>query len=96
MSPALAVQGRGRQLFDLMLDHDLEGIVAKKLSDPYRPGTKWLKIKDRITPRKKDAGSCSIKNRPGRYRPIKETLCGVLSTMTVNTWCPTMLSPKLI
>jgi bifunctional non-homologous end joining protein LigD len=46
LSPALAVQGRGRQLFELMLDHDLEGIVAKKLGDPYDPATKWLKIKN--------------------------------------------------
>jgi ATP-dependent DNA ligase len=46
MMPALAVQGRGRQLFELMRDHDLEGIVAKKLSDPYGPATKWLKIKN--------------------------------------------------
>jgi ATP-dependent DNA ligase len=35
ISPALSVQGRGRQLFALMLEHDLEGIVAKKLMDPY-------------------------------------------------------------
>ena len=46
MSAALSVQGRGRQLFELMLDHDLEGIVAKKLMDLYGPATKWLKIKN--------------------------------------------------
>jgi ATP-dependent DNA ligase len=28
-----------------MHGHDLEGIVAKRLNDPYDPRTKWLKIK---------------------------------------------------
>jgi ATP-dependent DNA ligase len=30
-----------------MCAHDLEGIVAKRLGDPYEPRTKWLKIKNR-------------------------------------------------
>jgi bifunctional non-homologous end joining protein LigD len=46
ISQALSVQGRGRELFELMREHDLEGIVAKKLTDPYGPRTKWLKIKN--------------------------------------------------
>jgi bifunctional non-homologous end joining protein LigD len=46
ISPPVSVHGRGRQLFDLVQTHDLEGIVAKRLSDPYGPGTKWLKIKN--------------------------------------------------
>jgi ATP-dependent DNA ligase len=29
-----------------MRAHDLEGIVAKRLTAPYEPGTKWLKIKN--------------------------------------------------
>jgi ATP-dependent DNA ligase len=47
ISPPVSVHGRGRQLFDLVSMHDLEGIVAKRLTDPYGPGTKWLKIKNR-------------------------------------------------
>jgi bifunctional non-homologous end joining protein LigD len=47
ISPPVSVHGRGRQLFDLVQAHDLEGIVAKRLTDPYGPGTKWLKIKNR-------------------------------------------------
>ena len=35
VSESLAVQGRGRELFELMRAHDLEGIVAKRLDDPY-------------------------------------------------------------
>jgi ATP-dependent DNA ligase len=29
-----------------MRAHDLEGIVAKRLADPYGPRTRWLKIKN--------------------------------------------------
>jgi ATP-dependent DNA ligase len=46
ISEALAVEGRGRELFELMRDHDLEGVVAKRLADPYRPHTRWFKIKN--------------------------------------------------
>ena len=30
-----------------MCAHDLEGIVAKRLDDPYGPRVRWLKIKNR-------------------------------------------------
>jgi hypothetical protein len=29
-----------------MCAHDLEGIVAKRLADPYGPRVQWLKIKN--------------------------------------------------
>jgi bifunctional non-homologous end joining protein LigD len=35
ISEALSVTGRGRELFELMCSNDLEGIVAKRLRDPY-------------------------------------------------------------
>ena len=31
---------------DLMRAHDLEGIVAKRFADPYKPRVRWLKIKN--------------------------------------------------
>jgi hypothetical protein len=46
ISEALSVQGRGRELLELMQAHDLEGIVAKRLDDPYEPRVRWLKIKN--------------------------------------------------
>jgi ATP-dependent DNA ligase len=46
VSEALSVVGRGRSLLALTREHDLEGIVAKKLADPYEPSTRWLKIKN--------------------------------------------------
>ena len=42
------VQGQGKALYDAASEQKLEGIVAKKLGCPYRPGRKgreWLKVK---------------------------------------------------
>jgi len=33
-------------VFDLMCVNDLEGIVADRLTDAYRPSARWLKIKN--------------------------------------------------
>ena len=42
------VVGEGRALYRAVLDADLEGIVAKKLADPYNPRlTRWHKILNR-------------------------------------------------
>jgi bifunctional non-homologous end joining protein LigD len=32
-------------LFAVAVERDLEGIVAKRRSDPYAPGTEWVKVK---------------------------------------------------
>ena len=36
--------GEGRPLFRAVCKLDLEGIVAKRMADPYGPRTKWWKI----------------------------------------------------
>jgi ATP-dependent DNA ligase len=46
ISPALSVERRGHAVFQLTRPHDLEGMVAKRLDDPYASQTKWLKIKN--------------------------------------------------
>ena len=46
VSEALSVAGRGGELFELMRTNDLEGIVAKRLADPYDTRVRWLKIKN--------------------------------------------------
>ena len=46
VSELLSVVGRGREFFALMCANDLEGIVAKRLRDPYEPHVRWLKIKN--------------------------------------------------
>jgi bifunctional non-homologous end joining protein LigD len=46
VSEALSVAGRGRELFELMCTNDLEGIVSKRLADPYDIRVRWLKIKN--------------------------------------------------
>ena len=43
----VSVTGRGHELFELMCSNDLEGIVAKRLADPYTSRVRWLKIKNR-------------------------------------------------
>ena len=46
LSEPVLVVGKGCELFELMVANDLEGIVAKRLADPYEPRVKWLKIKN--------------------------------------------------
>jgi bifunctional non-homologous end joining protein LigD len=46
IAEAVSVEGRGCELYELVCGHDLEGIVAKRLSDPYGPRTRWWKIKN--------------------------------------------------
>jgi bifunctional non-homologous end joining protein LigD len=66
ISEALSVAGKGRELFDLMCAHDLEGIVAKRLDDPYEPRVRWLKIKNPAYSQKE--GRADLFNGP-RQRP---------------------------
>jgi len=56
VSEALSVEGRGCELFELMCANDLEGIVAKRLADPYDPRVKWHKIKNRDYSQKEGRG----------------------------------------
>ena len=65
ISEAVSVEGRGRELFDMMCAHDLEGSVAKRLVDPYEPRVRWLKVKTRITRRRKAGATCSTRRRAG-------------------------------
>jgi len=46
ISETLSVVARGAELFKLMCANDLEGIVAKRLVDPYNQRVRWLKIKN--------------------------------------------------
>jgi ATP-dependent DNA ligase len=46
ISEALSVIDRGNKLFELICVNDLEGIVAKRLADPYGLRTQWFKIKN--------------------------------------------------
>jgi bifunctional non-homologous end joining protein LigD len=56
VSEPLSVTGRGRELFELMCANDLEGIVAKRLTDPYDSRVKWLKIKNPDYSQKEERG----------------------------------------
>jgi hypothetical protein len=59
VSEALSVEGRGRELFELMCANDLEGIVAKRLADPYGGRVRWLKIKNPDYSQKEGRATCS-------------------------------------
>jgi hypothetical protein len=41
---SLSLAGPGRSLFNAVCRLDLEGIVAKRMEDTYRPMTQWYKI----------------------------------------------------
>lgn len=45
ITESLAEIGHGVKLFNLMAQHDLEGIVAKRLDGKYTRSTHWYKIK---------------------------------------------------
>jgi ATP-dependent DNA ligase len=47
VSQVFSVEGRGRDLYEAAERLDLEGIVAKRRSDPYARETVWYKIKSR-------------------------------------------------
>jgi ATP-dependent DNA ligase len=66
LSEALSVEGRSRELFNLMCTNDLEGVVAKRLADRYHPHARWLKIKNRDYSQKE--GRADLLNGP-RQRP---------------------------
>ena len=41
------IAGDGTALYRAVCRLDLEGIVAKRLADPYQPGTRWFKVLNR-------------------------------------------------
>ena len=47
LSQVFSIEERGRDMFAVAERLDLEGIVAKRKVDPYRPEMVWYKIKSR-------------------------------------------------
>ena len=42
----------GRALWDVIVERGMEGVVAKRVREPYRPGSRlWIKTKNRATAR---------------------------------------------
>jgi ATP-dependent DNA ligase len=61
------VIGEGRALYQVVVAADLEGIVAKRLTDPYRPTlTRWHKILNRTYSQRHGRAEWFLKQR-GRY-----------------------------
>ncbi len=44
VAEAMSIEGHGKALFAAVEEHDLEGIVAKRKTDPYRRSVKWWKV----------------------------------------------------
>ena len=61
-------------------EHDLEGIVAKRKSDPYRRGVHWWKIKNPAYSQADD-GRGELLNGDRRAMPVDISL---VSTRTCN------------
>jgi hypothetical protein len=57
-------------LFTLICAHDLEGIVAKRLHDPYAARVRWLKIKNPDYSQQEGRGE--LFNGPRRRPPVVE------------------------
>jgi bifunctional non-homologous end joining protein LigD len=64
IAKTVSVTGRGHELFEIMCSNDLEGIVAKRLADPYNSRVRWLKIKNREYSQAE--GRADLFNRPRR------------------------------
>jgi ATP-dependent DNA ligase len=47
LSQVFSIEERGRDMFAAAERLDLEGIVAKRKADAYRPETVWYQIKNR-------------------------------------------------
>jgi bifunctional non-homologous end joining protein LigD len=63
----LAIEEHGRALFGAIRKMDLEGVVAKRKTDCYEPGTTWYKI------RNEDHSRCESRAEPF-HRPAKTAL----------------------
>jgi len=58
------IVGEGRSLYRAIVDADLEGIVAKKLADPYNPKlTRWHKTR-------------SVQDAPNGSASVKDAMAG--------------------
>src|SRR5947209_8653335 len=66
--------GQGRPLFSAVCKLDLEGIVAKRLADPYRPRTKWWKIPNRSYSQKEGRAELFVHST---LRRLHAVLCAI-------------------
>jgi len=61
----------GEALWQSVVDHRLEGVVAKRLREPYRPGKRsWIKRKNPAWPRQRHTAEreAAIRDRARRSR----------------------------
>lgn len=68
IAEAMSVEGRGKALMAAVEEHDLEGIVCKRKSDPYGRGVKWWKVLNPTYSQRE--GRHELMNRTERALPI--------------------------
>ena len=71
--------GEGRPLFSAVCKLDLEGVVAKRMADPYGRQTKWWKIPNPIYSRRWCEVSCS-KPPPSEVKKREPSIIGTTRT----------------
>jgi bifunctional non-homologous end joining protein LigD len=76
ITEAVSVEGRGCELYRLVCEYDLEGIVAKCLADPYGPRTRWWKIKNSDYSQKEGRGETGHGNAQRIRQDCGELLHG--------------------
>jgi hypothetical protein len=76
VSQVFSIEERGRDLFAAAERLDLEGIVAKRKADPYRPETVSYKIKTRTY----------TQGKVSRVSAGREHTCGLINTPVTYCW----------
>ena len=79
------VRRYGTALYRLACEHDLEGIVAKRIDQPYDPGNQregWLKIKNPAYTQREGRGEWFEKSKVQLADPTGRRLVVISGTKT--------------
>ncbi|HEY8160594.1 MAG TPA: DNA ligase D [Methylobacter sp.] len=78
------IEEKGKEMFALMAERNMEGIMAKKADSPYLPGQRtadWLKIKYRKTT---DAIICGFTEPEGERKYFGALILGLMQGNTIK------------
>jgi len=78
------IEEKGKEMFALMAERNMEGIMAKKADSPYLPGQRtanWLKVKYRKTT---DAIICGFTEPEGERQYFGALILGLMQGQTIQ------------
>jgi bifunctional non-homologous end joining protein LigD len=78
------VEEKGKEMFALMMERNMEGVMAKKADSPYLPGQRsanWLKVKHRKTI---DAIICGFTEPEGERKYFGALILGLMQGNTIK------------